>query len=299
MNKFEIEIKKAILKTMNVEVPTNILDTIQDDEEAGVDMKKVVGKADILFLCLDGLRYDVAREEELKNGTPHLNQYGPWIESHAAGNFTYPSHHAMFSGFLPVPVSHKSMVVRQRLFFPKGAGLGKIAPKHAYSYDAPNFVEGLSGEGYETICIGGVAFFDKRTKIGSVFPNMFRQSFWHTSLGCMVKDSTKNQVTKAIREIEKLPDESRYFMYINVSAIHYPNYFYLDGCKEDNLESHGAALRYVDGELRSLFDFCKKRNPTFVIVCSDHGTCYGEDGVIFHGINHEIINTVPYKHFFL
>ena len=36
-----------------------------------------------------------------------------------------------------------------------------------------------------------------------------------------------------------------------------------------------------------------------MICCADHGTCYGEDGVLYHGVNHPIVNTVPYKHFIL
>ena len=90
-------------------------------------------------------------------------------------------------------------------------------------------------------------------------------------------------------------------MYINICAIHYPNYFYLDGAKKDSIETHAAALRYVDERLPPLFSAFEKRGRTFVIVCSDHGSCYPEsdDGYIFHGFNHEVINTVPYKHFFL
>ena len=36
-----------------------------------------------------------------------------------------------------------------------------------------------------------------------------------------------------------------------------------------------------------------------MICCSDHGTCYGEDGCQFHGISHPAVEAVPYKHFFL
>ncbi|MCD3069625.1 hypothetical protein GFJ91_23900, partial [Salmonella enterica subsp. enterica serovar Enteritidis] len=45
--------------------------------------------------------------------------------------------------------------------------------------------------------------------------------------------------------------------------------------------------------------FRQTGGETFVIVCSDHGTCYGEDGKYFHSFNHPIVNTVPYMHFLL
>jgi len=116
----------------------------------------------------------------------------------------------------------------------------------------------------------------------------------------LVKDSTKNQVDFILKKIESAEKETHIFLYLNVDAIHYPNYFYLDGASHDDLRSHMAALRYVDGELGRLFDGWKKqRGDTFVICCSDHGTCYWEDGCQFHGIHHPAVNTIPYKHFFL
>ena len=48
-------------------------------------------------------------------------------------------------------------------------------------------------------------------------------------------------------------------MYINISAIHYPNYFYTEDSKKDSVEAHRLALRYVDSQLERLFEgFAKK-----------------------------------------
>ena len=82
-------------------------------EAPSFDMNEVAGKKDILFICLDTLRYDAAKEEEEKGNTPVLNQYGPWQKCQAPGNFTYPSHHAMFAGFLPCPwaVSYTHLII--------------------------------------------------------------------------------------------------------------------------------------------------------------------------------------------
>ena len=43
-----------------------------------VNMNEIVGTHNILFVCLDTLRYDVAFEEQEKNNTPNLNKYGKW-----------------------------------------------------------------------------------------------------------------------------------------------------------------------------------------------------------------------------
>lgn len=271
---------------------------IEEDNEiiSSINMNDVVGEQDILFICLDTLRWDVAEEEEKNGTTPVLNQYGKWQKCHAPGNFTYPSHHAMFAGFFPTAAEPISFIKRERLFFPKDIGLGKFAPKNSFAFEGSTFVEGLANADYETICIGGVAFFDKRSDIGRVFPNMFKQSYWKPSFGCTVKESTANQIDFAIKTLNKVQNK-RVFMYINIDAIHYPNYFYVEGEKKDSVKTHSAALRYVDTQLSKLFEAFKARSKTFVIVCSDHGTCYGEDGYVFHGISHEVVYTVPYKHF--
>ncbi len=281
------------------EVPAGIFSPRQKSREPGVDMKQVVGKQDILMICLDTLRYDCARAEEEAGGTPVLNQYGPWEKRQAPGNFTYPSHHAMFAGFLPAPYEAKSLADREMLFFPRSIGMGRKEPAGSFAFSGATIMEGLEREGYHTWCVGGVSFFDKRSDLGKVFPGYFQKSDWHPSFGCLVKESAKNQVDFILRKLSQAGEE-RMFLYLNIDAIHYPNYFYLDGETKDSPDSHRAALRYVDGELGRLFEAWKKiRGSGFVICLSDHGTCYGEDGCWFHGIRHQAVDTVPYKHFFL
>ena len=282
------------------EVPFRLLASSAARKEPSVDMSRVVGCMDILFICLDTLRYDVAVREEEKGTTKVLNRYGRWQKCQAPGNFTWPSHHAMFSGFLPAPWDSKNVADRELLFFPKQIGLGNKVPKGAYGFSGSTIMEGLEKDGYDTWCVGGVSFFDKRSDLGKVFPGFFQKIYWHPSFGCQVKDSFKNQVDLLLRKAKEAEEERKIFLYLNVDAIHYPNYFYLEAADHDTVESHGAALRYVDGQLGRLLDGWKeKRGDAFVICCSDHGTCYGEDGCQFHGINHPVVNTVPYKHFFL
>ncbi len=265
-----------------------------------VDMTQVVGAFDILMICLDTLRYDVAAKEEAAGTTPVLNRYGSWEKCQAPGNFTWPSHHAMFAGFLPCRYELKRMADRERLFFSASAGLGKKAPKGAYRFSGGTIMEGLAKDGYETWCVGGVSFFDKRSDLGKVFPGYFQKSYWNPSFSCKRKDSTKNQVDFLLKKVNQAEARKRIFLYLNVDAIHYPNYFYLEDAVHDSVDSHAAALRYADRELGRLFAGWKEqRKGAFVICCSDHGTCYGEDGYWLHGVNHPMVTTVPYKHFFL
>lgn len=282
------------------EVPFELFTRNLGKKQASADMNRIVGNKDILMICLDTLRYDAAVMEEKENHTPVLNQYGPWEKRQAPGNFTYPSHHAIFAGFLPCDYEAKSIADRELLFFPKQGGMGRNVPAGAYGFSGSTIMEGLEKDGYDTWCVGGVGFFDKRSDIGKVFPGYFKKSDWNPSFSCPVKDSTKNQVDFILKKLEHADPETHIFLYLNVDAIHYPNHFYMEEEPFDTLESHKAALRYVDGQLGRLFEGWKSmRRDAFVICLSDHGTCYGEDGCQFHGINHEAVNTVPYKHFFL
>ena len=125
-----------------------------------LDMNQVVGTHDILMLCFDTLRYDVSKEEEEAGRTPVLNSHGgEWEKRHAPGNFTYPSHFAIFAGFLPSPAEPHSLRSRKWLFFPVQAGTGRIPPAGSYPFTEATFVQSLANVGYETICIGGVNFF--------------------------------------------------------------------------------------------------------------------------------------------
>ncbi len=264
-----------------------------------IDMSQIVGSHNILFICIDSLRYDIAYQEQENGGTPVLNRYGKWQKRQAPGNFTYPSHQAMFAGFLPVEDGIAEMRRREKLFFSEDIGMGRKAPAGAYHFKHATWIQSLAEEGYMTCCVGGVSFFDKRTELGSVLPSCFQHSYWHPSFGCKIKDSATNQIDFCVRKIGQIPTEQRILLYLNISAIHYPNHFYIDGGKRDSVEAHAAALRYVDGELGRLFEAFAARGDAFVICCSDHGTCYGEDGVWYHGVNHPIVMAVPYKHFIL
>ena len=151
------------------EVPLRLLSSKQQ-KAPSIDMANVVGICDILLICLDTLRYDVAVQEEAAQNTPVLNRYGTWQKCQAPGNFTLPSHHAMFAGFLPCRYDAKTVADRELLFFPSSIGLGKKAPDKAYGFSGSTIMEGLSHDGYDTWCVGGVAFFDRvRTLLATYF----------------------------------------------------------------------------------------------------------------------------------
>jgi hypothetical protein len=263
-----------------------------------IDINRLIGTHDLLFMTLDTLRYDVAVQALEQGRTPNLAAAlpgGRWEERHSPGSFTYSAHQSFFAGFLPTPVAPGKHPRPFALRFPGS----ETTVEHTCVLDAPDIVTGLAARGYHTICIGGVGFFNKQTPLAAVLPGLFAESWWGPELGVTDPHSTENQVALALERLGRLPASQRVFLFLNVSAIHQPNYMYLPGAREDTLASHAAALAYVDQCLPPLFVALRRRAPVFAIICSDHGTAYGEDGYHGHRLAHPVIWTVPYAEFVL
>jgi phosphopentomutase len=127
-----------------------------------------------------------------------------------------------------------------------------------------------------------------------VFPSLFAESHWSPELGVTDPSSTANQVRVACDALGRLSTERRVFLFVNLSALHQPNRFYLPSALQDNCETQQAALEYVDRQLPPLLAALQQRGSGFGILCSDHGTAYGEDGYIGHRIAHPVVWNVPY-----
>lgn len=274
---------------------------MRDPDPNQPDMNQVVGTHDLLLVTLDTLRHDVAAELAAAGRLPHLARHlpgGRWEKRHAPGSFTYASHQAIFAGFLPTPAAPGP---HPRLFAASFAGSETTADK-TFVFDTPDLVSGLAKAGYHTVCVGGVGFFNKQGPLGSVLPGLFHESHWAPEFGVTSPRSFENQVARAERVVHELPDEQRLFLFVNVSALHQPNWFHLPGATRgsgDTRASHAAALEYVDRHIGRLFAAASSRRRCFAIVCSDHGTAYGDDGYTGHRLGHESVWTVPYAHFFL
>ncbi|REJ68209.1 MAG: metalloenzyme domain-containing protein [Planctomycetota bacterium] len=263
-----------------------------------MDITKLIGTHDVLFITLDTLRHDVAVSCLEDGRIPFLASLLPqskWEERHTPGSFTYSAHHAFFAGFLPTPTTPGP---HPRMFAAEFPG-SETTNSTTFVYDAPTWVEGLRQADYHTICIGGVGFFNRMTALGRVLPDLFDESHWSPELGVTCADSTENQVDLACESVARVPHGKRLFLFLNVSAIHQPNCLYVTEAEEDSVETQAAALEYVDRCLPPLFAALRKRGNTLCLICSDHGTAYGEDGYMGHRISHPVVWTVPYAEFCL
>ncbi len=265
-----------------------------------INARAELGKSDILFITLDTLRFDVA-DRALRNGrTPQLAKYlpnGAWERRHSPGSFTYAAHHAFFAGFLPTPAT-PGTPFHPRLFASQFVG-SLTATDQTLVFDTPDIVSGFAQHGYHTVCIGGVGFFNKLNPLGRVLPSLFRESHWSPELGVACDKSTENQVNLAIDILGSRPANTRTFLFLNVSALHEPNRIFSTGASADSPQTQADALSYADGHLGRLLSFMASRHRTLCIICSDHGTAYGEDGYSGHRLAHPVVWDVPYAEFIL
>ncbi len=261
------------------------------------NMNDLLPGHDLLWLVLDSLRFDVAVAEWSGGRTPQLARLtGPegWEKRHTPGSFTFPAHQAFFAGFLPTPANAESS--RERLFAARFAG-SETTGGNTKVFDEGNVIAGLRAEGFHTLCIGGVGFFNRQTALSRVLTDLFDESHWCAEFGVTCRESPRNQFDFAAARVRELPPEQPLCCFINVSALHQPNYFYCRESGPDDLESHAAALRAVDAALPTLLAaFQRRGRPLFHITCSDHGTAYGEEGFTGHRMAVPAVWDVPYSH---
>src|SRR5919198_717691 len=126
-----------------------------------LDARRLIGTHDALFITLDTLRYDVARDALARGMTPNLAAVlpgGVWEARHSPGNFTYAAHHAFFAGFLPTPIEPGR---HPRLFATRFPG-SETTAAGTWVFDGPDLPSGLAAAGYHTVCVGGGGVFGKR-----------------------------------------------------------------------------------------------------------------------------------------
>nr|WP_281423053.1 STM4013/SEN3800 family hydrolase [Sphingomonas colocasiae] len=258
----------------------------------------MLGSHDIMFITIDTLRHDVAADALRAGMTPALAAIlpgGAWEKRHSPSSFTYAAHQAFFAGFLPTPVTpvRQDPAAHERLFAARFAG-SETTSARTLAFDAPDIVTGFAMNGYHTICIGGTGFFNKQTPLGSVLPGLFSESWWDESLGVADPASPANQADRAIASMAARPAGERLFTFVNVAACHQPNCIYLPGATHDTPASQAAALAAFDRELPRLLATAQARAPVLLVICSDHGEAYGEDGYHGHRLGHAVVWDVPY-----
>lgn len=250
-------------------------------------------KHDFLMISVDSCRWDTFCIAETKNLKAKLE----FKCAYAQATFTLPAHVAMFCGFLPhvnEPIRFYNRFVSY-LFFIRG-GHQRIASFIEFPAGTRDIVEGLNGMGYRTLGIGATEWFRS-----PILTESFA-SFVLTGV------HVERQVELACRFFQSSAPS---FCFINVGETHDPYKF---GDLIAPTDRRATVMRragskhfsdvdwrhqidcmsFVDNAINPLLQLLSQRNRrTIVVVCGDHGECFGEDGLYGHGFFHPKVMEVP------
>lgn len=255
-----------------------------------------------LLLTYDSCRYDVL----VAAATPVLDSFATVVPAQAPANFTYASHHAMFVGILPnadddVPLLNR---FRSQLIGLTEVGETNVAKNARQTVTSDwNVVAGLRDTGYRTIGAGAMNWF-RQASLTEGFERF-----------CFTGTDADAQVDFVLSELDAAESGQPTFAFVNFGETHAP--FAYAGkattCPVDvrarrmtwpptsGAEPVGAsspafahqveAAEFLDGRLGRLLSGLDPH--TTVVLCADHGECFGEDGYWGHGVNHAKVLEVP------
>jgi len=242
-----------------------------------------------VLITIDSLRYDVFEAADL----PFLKSH-EHTKAYTHGTYTLPAHDAFFTGKLPCTYSgtfdtvarsyrQTDGVPQWRLMNPESDGPAK------YKLEGRNIIHGFKNLGYHTIGTGAVGWFNRQKPAHIPAIDDFNAFGW---FGEFVV--AKEQIEFCLKQI--LKHGSPYFAFINFGETHHTfrineqdqgtGYGDFDQC----FKAQTRCIEYLDDIIEN---FIKKISEADIIICSDHGECFGEDGLWGHSFFHEKIIEVP------
>lgn len=251
----------------------------------------------ILFVTLDSCRYDAFVEAR----APNLKSLAPLCRAQSPSHFTYGSHSAFFMGFTPGDASRREAYVNPKygkIFRMEGGGHPGAAPPHV-TLSGHNIIDGLKNSGYRAIGTGAVNWFNPERPTGRVLSADF------DAFAFAAGPKLQAQLEWIDATLAQVPAGMPSFVFLNIAETHVP-YYYKDapwdpaynpcvafGEQNDAAESRRRQVACVEWCDRILEPLLERFAKDSVIVCSDHGDCWGEDGLWEHGVSHEKTLEVP------
>lgn len=250
----------------------------------------------VLLITLDSCRYD----SFVASHSPNMKSIGPLYRAMAPANFTFGSHASIFVGFTPgVPDVAIPFVNPKfgRIFKVAGGFAGRSDP--FISLEGRNIIDGFARKGFATIGSGALAWFNPKTETGAFLTQGFDDFFYPGNMFSL------DEQLAWIRDQISVRKQRPIFLFLNVGETHVP-YFFKGagwdpdynpcvpfGSNNDRSECERrqiACVEYVDSQLAGLL---KLFEQSTIVLCADHGDCWGEDGVWEHGVSHQKVLEVP------
>ena len=251
----------------------------------------------ILFITLDSCRYDAFVQAR----APNLKSIAPLHRAQAPSHFTFGSHAAFFMGFTPGDASRKEPYVNPKygkIFRMQGGGHPGAAPPYL-TLDGRNIIDGLKLSGYRTLGTGAVNWFNPERPTGRILSADF-DSFAYSA-----GPTLKAQIEWIDSKLAQVESGRPVFVFLNLAETHVP-YFHSGapwdpgynpatafGENNDATECRARQVACVEWCDQVLEPLLARFANESVIVCADHGDCWGEDGLWEHGVSHEKTLEVP------
>ena len=253
---------------------------------------------DVVLITIDSLRWDVFNKAKL----PFLKEIVPFKRSHSHGTYTFVAHQSIFQGILPH--CHDNVDYFNR--FKKQ--LFRIDHSHRpnqkalinFEIGTKNLAKGFQQKGHITFGTGAVGWF--RSKVLTEDFDFFKFT------GINIK---KQQ--RAIKSfLHENMDRSK-FVFWNIGETHDP-FEYGSKVEETNFLRNNMrsghrfskdyfnelfakqlkCIEYIESYIEEIFHLVDSMSDYYcIIICADHGTCFGEDNCFGHGFYHPSVMEVP------
>jgi hypothetical protein len=253
------------------------------------------GARNMVMLVLDSLRYDTCLEAAPKN----LARIGEIERRYSYATWTAPAHYNLLMGLVPhpepIPAGMSSPEYLRSEFLRLGEMLqidtGEIQNHHPPALFVPTFLRTL---GYHTRAIVSMPVLNSHSITNRDFESYDRMK-------------RINDMAAMIEQLEFDPARPTFYL-LNTGETHFPYIVPGDDvtawlrrgmsaehsqAELDELrERQVRATKYIDGLFSTLFNTLPP--DTYLVVTSDHGELFGEDGQFGHGpFIHQKVLEVP------
>jgi membrane-anchored protein YejM (alkaline phosphatase superfamily) len=255
-----------------------------------------------VLATFDSCRYDAYEAAQ----TPVLDSYLRMKQAYSQATYTYASHASMFQGMLPHVFESEDYYNRfNRQLWRLAHRKAGQEPRVSFPKGSRSIIDGFNRLGYFTCGIAAMAWFKN---------NWFLRQHWQAFKWTGI--AGRLQVEWTLEQVKKHSNRP-FFAFINFGETHSPFRYDIDPGSEGDAAARKSSrkgarssedwtfdeekwraqvecLEFLDARIGDLLDgFAALGKDVTLVVCGDHGECFGEEGLYGHGFYHPKVMEVP------